>query len=419
MKIALIQPNSSFLHEPLSLPSLGLLYISSYLKKHGFEPKLYDFTGRDGNETEHMLNKISSENYDIIAFTCQTPHFLQVIDMKEKLQSEAKFVIGGPYATYNHEECINHNFTAVIGEGEHSMLKICNGDNSLMFENNTDKINTLLPDWDAIDINRYKYHLDGKKCMSIMTTRGKCPFKCIFCSKAAGGKLRFRSASSVIEEIKLLRNKYEIKAIAFYDDTMLLNKKRDYEIFKCLKRLGMPFRFMTRSDVVSERDLEFVKHCGCAEICIGIESADNEILKTIKKGTTIERDTWFVNKCKEIGLRVKTYFIIGLPGEGFESVTKMKVWLMKNKPDNYDISIYVPYPGSYLYNNKDKYDIQWNDEKLKDMWFGGTPQYDNVSAVRTSKLSYEDIVMLRNEIFEEFPRGTGGSTPYWGVSNGC
>jgi radical SAM superfamily enzyme YgiQ (UPF0313 family) len=245
-----------------------------------------------------------------------------------------------------------------------------------------------------------------------MTKRGNCPYHCTFCAKQETGKspLRFRTASNVISEIHYLRDK-GFGAIAIYDDDVLINKKRDFEIFSELKKLSMPYRCMTRTNLATREDLQMLKDTGCAEVAVGVESADPFIHNIVcNKGTTIEQDTQFVQTCKEIGLRVKTYLIIGLPSESYTSVQRTKNWLLKNKPDNFDVSIFTPYPGSHIYANKSKYDIRWDNEELKKIWYSGEAQYGSC-AVSTSTLSSEKILELKADL--ETGRGKAGSTSYW------
>lgn len=401
MRIALIQPDSPYLTYPFAFPSLGLLYISAYLKKNGYDPQFYDLTG--GKELPYI-------KADIICFTCQITQFQDVKRMRERLfedNPDAKFVIGGPFPTHSPEEC--EGFHVIKGEGEIQLL------NYIQDTQLTGYVDpNFFPDWDAIDLSKYGYGLEGKRCINIMTKRGNCPYHCTFCAKQEVGKspLRFRTAENVLSEVDFLRTQ-GFGAVAIYDDDVLLNKKRDRIIFEGLKERGMPYRCMTRTNLATIEDLEMLKDTGCAELAIGFESADPYIHETVcRKGTTVSQDTRFVNLCKEIGLRVKTYIIFGLPSESPASINATRDWLSNNKPDNYDISIFTPYPGSHIFSHKGEYDIQWDEEKLKKIWYSGEAQYGNC-AVSTSKLSSKSILFLKNTVSEEFKRGLAGSTQYW------
>lgn len=404
MKVALVQPDSPYLSYPLAFPNLGLLYISAYLKKHGVEHDFYDLTG------SASMADFPEIRADIIAFSCQITQWKQVLTYKKELEwanPNSTFVIGGPFPTHSSEECAKEGFYVIRGEGEEPMLQLVKGeDRSYGFVDPN-----FFPNWDAIDLSRYGYGLEGKRCMNIMTKRGNCPYRCTFCAKSEmKSQLRFRNVENVLAECRELQSR-GFGAIAIYDDDVLLDRKRDYEIFKGLKELGMPYRCMTRTNLANYDDLKMLKDTGCAEVAVGVESADPFIHNVVcRKGTTIEQDTRFVLDCKKLGLRVKTYLIIGLPGESRESVAKTKAWLEKVKPDNYDVSIFTPYPGSDIYTHKKEYDIDWDEDELKEIWYSGQAQYENC-AVRTSHLTSEEILTLKREL--EANRGKSGTTDYW------
>jgi anaerobic magnesium-protoporphyrin IX monomethyl ester cyclase len=300
------------------------------------------------------------------------------------------------------------DFTVIKGEGEEAMLQLVEG-----IERPLKHVEpNFFPDWEAIDLSKYGYGLEGKRCINIMTKRGNCPYHCSFCAKQEKGKspLRFRTAENVLSEVDYLRTK-GFEAVAIYDDDVLINKKRDRVIFQGLKDRGMPYRCMTRTDIATKEDLRMLKDTGCAELAIGVESADPYIHNVVcNKGTTIEQDTKFVRMCKEIGLRVKTYLIIGLPSESQISVKRTKKWLNTERPDNYDVSIFTPYPGSRIYSHRDKYDIQWDDKELEKIWYSGEAQYGEC-AVSTSFLTSRGLLELKKEL--EQSRGESGTTSYW------
>lgn len=414
-KVVLIQPDSPYLLCPLAFPNLGLLYISAYLKKKGHSVEICDLTGGV------PLPEIEA---DIFGFSCQITQVEEVIKIKNKLKEKNKnsiFVIGGPFPTHSPQDCLDAGFDVVVrGEGEISMDEIVNDYPNLkskVYQSETFiDPNTLLPDWEGINPLRYKYQLMGKRCINILTKRGNCPYHCTFCAKQEYSKspLRLRTAENVLEEILFLKNKFGFGSISIFDDELFPKRERDKKILMGLAELKMPYRCLTRADLADLEDIKFLKETGCIEVCIGVETADPHIHDdVVKKGTTIEQETNFIKNCKEVGLRVKAYLIIGLPGESLESIDKTKEWLKKANPDNFDISIFTPYPGSDIYDNKSKYEIYWDEEHLRKIWFSGQAQYEDC-AVHTPYLSSKEILELKKEIEAEFKRGEGGTTDYWG-----
>ena len=412
LKIALIQPDSPFLFEPLAFPSLGLMYVSSYLKQNGYAPKIYDLTG--GVKLPENLEA------DIVGFSSQITQFKDVVDMKDRLKEtnpDALYVIGGPFPTHSPEDCLAEGFDIIVrGEGEIPMLDIVESYPTIINKEMVAEVfvdPNFFPDWKGINPERYKFQLNGKKCINIMTRRGNCMYKCTFCAQPEIGKspLRFREVDNVLCEVKHLRDKYGFEAIAFYDDDVLIKKDRDKEIFKGLQELGMPYRCMTRANLATKEDLQFMKDTGCVEVCVGVETGDSNMLEVINKGTTVKQNTEFIQNCMDVGLNTKAYMMIGLPGESKDTIQNTKDWMRKVKLDNYSMFTFTPYPGSDIYKNKDKYEIDWDEKELRDVWFTGAGQYGNC-VVNTPSLSSDEIVKAKEDIEKEFPRRVG---EYWGV----
>ena len=433
-KIALIQPDSPGLFVPNNFPGLGLLYISAHLKSRGYSPEFFDFTANENKAYDNPKMTKPIDGFDIYAFSSQITQFKESTEMMRQIRDrnpKAFFVIGGPFVSRSPGYALKEGWDVVgQGEGEDSLLQVVNAHPNITRSSTVaarDYVDpNLLPDWDAIDPLRYIYQLNGKRCINIMTKRGNCPFKCTFCALQEVGisKLRDRSIENVLNEAKHLKDKYGFGSIAIYDDEILLgnrkSKERDKKIFGGLKELDMPYRAMTRANLAGEtyeekeHYIKMLAETGCGECCIGLESADPFIHEVVvNKLTTIQDHSDFVEISKKYGLRVKTFLMIGLPSESRGSVENTKKWLRQYRPENFDISIFTPYPGAPIYQHKEKFEIDWNQDHLEQIWYSGQAQYDDC-AVWTPYLSSKNILEIKEEIQGEFKRGKGGSTDYWG-----
>ncbi len=420
--IALIQYGGKHTQAvPNSFPGLGLLYISAHLKRNGYNPSFYDFTPKKIQVPDDPNDPFYK--HDIYGFSTQITQFRGVTDMMNKIKEKnpnALYVIGGPFPSRSPRYALDAGFDIVSrGEGEDAMVHIANTYPNLergkiiapknFFDPN------FFPDWNAINIQDYIYQLEGKKCVNIMTKRGNCPFHCTFCALQEVGvsKLRNRTIENVLNEAKYLKDNHGIGSLAIYDDEILIDKGRDHQIFRGLKELGMPYRAMTRANLANRRDIELLKETGCGEMCIGLESADPFIHEVVvEKETTVEHHTEFIRNAKEVGLRTKVYLIIGLPSESRKTIENTKRWLRKTRPENFDVSIFTPYPGAPIYENKAHYEIDWDQKGLEKIWFSEEAQEN--CAVWTPYLSSKDLMEIRQEIEYEFVRGKKGVTEYWG-----
>ncbi len=111
----------------------------------------------------------------------------------------------------------------------------------------------------------------------------------------------------------------EVKEFFFDDDTFNIQKARTIELCAKLKPLGLTWSCTSRVTTDYET-LKAMKEAGCRLLIVGYESGDQQILKNIKKGATIERARQFTKDCHKLGLVIHGDFIMGLPGETHETI---------------------------------------------------------------------------------------------------
>jgi radical SAM superfamily enzyme YgiQ (UPF0313 family) len=122
-----------------------------------------------------------------------------------------------------------------------------------------------------------------------------------------------------------------------------------------------------------------------------VESGSDTILRGINKAETTDQMRAAIALCKDRGLYVKAFFIVGLPGESAETLAETDQFLREVQLDDIDCKIFQPYPGSPIYDHKERYDIDWDVTPLEYSFYKGRPgeYYGNI---RTSKLTSQDIV---------------------------
>jgi radical SAM superfamily enzyme YgiQ (UPF0313 family) len=96
--------------------------------------------------------------------------------------------------------------------------------------------------------------------------------------------------------------------------------------------------------------LKAMKEAGCRLLIVGYESGDQQILKNIKKGATIDMAERFTANCKKLGLLIHGDFIIGLPGETRQSIQKTIDFAKRLDTETIQVSIAHPYPGTEFFD---------------------------------------------------------------------
>lgn len=382
-KLCLIKCPSPFLIDDNLFPPLGLMAVGTALQQRG-----RDVTIHDG---EYLPN-----GYDGYGFGPTTPEYGYALYAKEVLtvaNPRALFVIGGPYATLEPDKCLEDGWDSVVmGDGEYvSDLAFTGTGGKIVGKEGALDFYPII-DRSLVDIKSYKYFLDDRLATTIHTGRG-CPFNCGFCCKNHC-LVRLRSPEHIIEEINYLYNDFGYTALAFPEDLFILNKKRAEIVFQHMKSLGIISRCLLRADVLVKHGVKFAKmmaDCDCTHVGMGVESGSNTILKNVNKGESVETIKQAINILKDVGIRVKGFFIVGLPGESYETLAETKSFLDEMKLDDIDCKIFQPYPGSPICDHKEDYDIEWDDIPLKDMFYKGRPG-DYHGTISTSSLTTEEIV---------------------------
>jgi radical SAM superfamily enzyme YgiQ (UPF0313 family) len=103
--------------------------------------------------------------------------------------------------------------------------------------------------------------------------------------------------------------------------------------------------------------LKAMKEAGCRLLIVGYESGDQQILKNIKKGATIDMAKRFTENCHKLGLVVHGDFIVGLPGESRESLRNTIDFAKKLDVETIQVSIAHPYPGTEFFDYVKKNDL--------------------------------------------------------------
>jgi radical SAM superfamily enzyme YgiQ (UPF0313 family) len=93
-----------------------------------------------------------------------------------------------------------------------------------------------------------------------------------------------------------------------------------------------------------------MKEAGCRLLIVGYESGDQQILKNIKKGATVERARQFTKDCHKLGLVVHGDFILGLPGETRETINNTIAFAKELDVETIQVSVAHAYPGTELYD---------------------------------------------------------------------
>jgi len=216
----------------------------------------------------------------------------------------------------------------------------------------------------------------------IVTSRG-CTAGCMYCIKHVSyqSAIRLRSPQNIVDEIQMLYD-LGVRNIHMYADLFTANRDQVMGICQELidRNLKITFTCNSRVDYVDKEMLDIMAKAGCSVISWGIESANEEILKKVRKGTTAERARQSLAWAHAAGIRNLGYFIIGLPGETRESIQETIDFSKQLPLDLAIFHIAAPYPGTPFFF-----------QVMENNWFKPGTKWEQVDMDRSTVLQYSNL----------------------------
>ncbi len=389
-------------------PPLGLGYVASAVAKSGHDVTLYDnfFDGiiklRDSGGGDVSIFMSSLDEYienspkpDVVCLSMMFSAFyngmLECLKRTRRSWPDTVTVVGGSHATMAPESLysVDQIDYIVTYEGEETLPKLLNclenGGNvseipglhyrvngtfegNIDFERIADLDSLEWPDWHALNIADY-YRIgrfggahavpnaSGKPCAPILTSRG-CRGRCAFCSapKLMGHKVRMRSPNEVVDELEYLIKEFGIRFFDITDDDFTYSKQRSIDICKEIVRRRLDIQWSAKNGLIAcslDRDvIGAMSDSGCRYVAIGIESANEDILRWLRKPISIPKLKEVRQIFREFPeIYLAGYFIIGFPDETREMMYETRDLALELELDWNAVTMAQPLPGSRMYED--------------------------------------------------------------------
>jgi radical SAM superfamily enzyme YgiQ (UPF0313 family) len=167
----------------------------------------------------------------------------------------------------------------------------------------------------------YNFMREDRLASTVISNRG-CRAKCSFCAVRNFNDIsvRGREISSVVDEMEQIRDGYGVTHFMWLDDDLLYNTTRAIALFKEITRRKLNITWDASNGLIAAAItpelMQAASDSGCIGFNLGLESGNDQILKSIHKpGTTNS-----YRKARRILDRyphifVKGFMIIGFPHE--------------------------------------------------------------------------------------------------------
>ena len=357
----------------LSDEPLGIMYISTILKKMGHEVR-----GVMMNR-EKFFDVVDEFKPDLIGYSGMDCERVPIVKANKELKKKNKkifSVIGGPLGTFSPDTINDDAVDAVCqGEAEEAMPELIDalekGGDIKNIKNFSVKVdgkvytNPVRPP--IKDINTIAYpdreifaHMkqpDG--LFNVLEGRG-CPYNCTYCHNKRykeifelnAGYINFRSIDNICDELKGMKEKHNPSMFQFVGDHFFIKLKNLEELAeKYPKEVGVPFICSLRPEALdNEERIKLLAKAGCGKIFTGCEAGNDRIRKIIlKRNITKERMIRPADMMHSYGIKFSFQNMMGVPTSTFSDDIETLELNIRCKPWYAWASICTPYPDTELY----------------------------------------------------------------------
>jgi anaerobic magnesium-protoporphyrin IX monomethyl ester cyclase len=395
-------------------PPLGTLYAAAMLRSAGLSVALFDTMLNDPeegfqaalDECRPRVVVVYEDNFNFLTKMCLTRMrkvSYRILEMSQR--AGVTVLVNGSDASDHAVDYLRKGFRAVLlGEAESTLLEVVrdllNSDGqgirqipglAFLHERTGETVRTArralmrdldllsFPARDLIDAGQYRdawKTAHGYFSTNIVASRG-CPYRCNWCAKPIyGDSFAVRSACSVAEEMRQLKDDFAVEHLWFADDIFGLRTKWVRELAVEVEKLdaALPFKMQSRVDLMTSDTVRALRRAGCVEVWLGVESGSQNVLDSMDKGTRVEQIVKARENLRSEGIRACYFLQFGYPSETWEDIQKTVRLVQDTRPDDLGVSVSYPLPGTKFFERVRAQlgeKTNWSDSDDLSMMFQG------------------------------------------------
>lgn len=376
---------------------LGLMTVSAVARARGHDARIFIWEGR------RTLEQLRAFAPRVVGFPATTGAHSWVVRTALRVREELRcfVLVGGPHATFFPEVAMHPAVDAAcVGEGEGVITDLCDGldrnedwhevpnlafvDRGVLVRN---PLRPLVVDLDTLPLPHREYYdhypFLARRAMGFFIASRGCPHGCAFCFngpyrkmvRGLGRFVRRRSPEHVIQEVHDYRSRFRLERLCFEDDSLVEDRvwlRRFLDLYA--REVRLPFHCNVRADEVDPEVAGALRDAGCASVAFGIETGGERLRRRIlRKRLSDDRIRAAADALHRVGIRFKTYNMLGLPGETLDDAWRT-VALNQEIGTNFPwCSVFTPYPRTDLGDSlraTGLLDRDWSVDRFGEFYLG-------------------------------------------------
>jgi len=361
---------------------LGIAYVSASLKKAGKNVVTLNLNQTDSPVSHVIHEAIKEHGIDVVLTGGLSGEYNRVKDVvlaARRVKEDIITVVGGGLVS-SEPYVVMEGLCAdigVIGEGELTVCELADsleknldlaGVDGLIYRKNghphttrarkeiSDLASIPWPDYEGLGFSTYLdtiSKISGNIRYVQMIASRSCPFDCTFCYHPLGKRYRQRSLDDFFRELDFMLPRFRIEYLSISDELFSLDRNRTRDFCERMKerveRYGIGWDVQIRVDHVDKDLIDLLKYSGCHLISYGIESADNTVLKSMRKHITVEQIENALRLTREANIEIGGNFIFGDIEETWETANKTLEWWKNHREYLINLTHIRVMPGTHLY----------------------------------------------------------------------
>ncbi|MBU7006714.1 B12-binding domain-containing radical SAM protein [Phosphitispora fastidiosa] len=370
-------------------PPLSLVYLAGHLRANGFQVKIYDAMSLD-HDINDVSRVISEENPDVImigGFTSSINAAVEVLKAAKDINPDMVTCLGGIHATFCGCELLKE-MPGIIdyivrGEGEQTAVELAQAisdretpdhvrglawlaDGAVIMTPErefTKEMDHLIPAWDLLDWNLYKYNVTGRRLALVGLSRG-CPHSCSFCSQHLfwKGTYRTRTPENFVAELEMLHRDYGVGMFMMADEFATCEPEVWERVLDLLitKGLDIHISLETRADAVVRDSsiLHKYRQAGIVHVYVGVETVHQKTMDGFGKGLTVDISRRAIDLLNRHDIITECSFIIGNPGDTEEDIETTLQTALDYASDLAHFLLLTPWPYTEMYDQVREYIVE-------------------------------------------------------------